>query len=314
MNGFSDRPDDPDDVTIWAGRLRSWPANPPAACDEPDDDTVRSDRTEGDAPHEETVRSPRADAVEAVVGPPPVEPDEATVRSGRTAPDDDTVRVERGIGDGAPDRATPHLGAAADDTVITGRVSSRSAAVDDATVRVHPVEPDGAAEPDDATVRPRAVDAAARRADVPEDTAPGSRTRRPLAGPNGEQAVDELDDTTRPRRAPGPDSDDDTRAGSRRARRAEATRPMAATGPAIPAGSRAAHVPVAAERSSYAPRGGDPVRVERAAPVGRPTSSPDASAVHPRTARRGAWRVLLLAVAVVLVVGGAVTGVVLLLG
>ncbi len=56
MSGPFDRPDDPDEVTLWAGRLRAWPANPPAPADDDatastvaddlDDATVRSDARE----------------------------------------------------------------------------------------------------------------------------------------------------------------------------------------------------------------------------------------------------------------------------
>ena len=54
MSGPYDRPDDPDEVTLWAGRLRSWPTPAPAEDDELADETVLSRR---DTPDDDTVRS-----------------------------------------------------------------------------------------------------------------------------------------------------------------------------------------------------------------------------------------------------------------
>lgn len=272
MSDPSDRSDDPDDVTLWAGRLRSWPANPPSV--EQDDDTVRSgsdggrERDDHTVQDDDTVRSSAPRAAEAQVRSTRDEPDDATVRSRRTASDDDTIR-------------SPTTGA---------------------------VTPSG-----------RLLD----------DTVPGARTRRPIAvehpavehpaaehpaaeHPAVEQPSDALAETTRPRRTP--DADGDTHAGSRRARRAEAERSATPPEAVIPGGLRAAHVPAAAQRIGYAPRADEPVRVERSTPVERPRATADPSTIHPRSARDGVRRALILAVVVVVLLGAAVTGAVLLLG
>ena len=46
MSGPYDVPDDPDEVTLWAGRLRAWPTRPSAPVDaeEIDEDTAVSAR------------------------------------------------------------------------------------------------------------------------------------------------------------------------------------------------------------------------------------------------------------------------------
>lgn len=82
MSGPYDVPDDPDEVTLWAGRLRAWPTRPsaPVDADEIDEDTAVSARL---AAGEDTVRVAR----DAPVGD--------TVRVVRDAPGDDTVRVTR---------------------------------------------------------------------------------------------------------------------------------------------------------------------------------------------------------------------------
>ncbi|PZO55739.1 MAG: hypothetical protein DI639_17815 [Leifsonia xyli] len=117
MSGPFDVPDDPDDVTLWAGRLRAWPTPPveSAATDDPDDvddDTAISPRN---APADDTVRVARN------------APADDTVRVARDAPADDTVRVARD--------------APADDTVRVPRpqpVPPAPEVVDDETVRVSP--------------------------------------------------------------------------------------------------------------------------------------------------------------------------------
>jgi hypothetical protein len=106
VSGPYDVPDDPDDVTLWAGRLRAWPtpaAAAPGSGDDEDtaisarpvaDDTVRVSRP---VPPDDTMRVDRPAPVPA--------PADDTVRVDRPAPADDTVQVRR---------ATP---TPADDTV-----------------------------------------------------------------------------------------------------------------------------------------------------------------------------------------------------
>ncbi|MFG6280937.1 hypothetical protein [Microbacterium sp. S16(2024)] len=92
MSGPYDVPDDPDDVTLWAGRLRPWPARPDPAVDdgdEIDEDTAVSLRS---ARAEDTVRVVRE------------EPSDATVRIVRDEPSDETARARGGEGAAA---ATP---------------------------------------------------------------------------------------------------------------------------------------------------------------------------------------------------------------
>lgn len=253
MSGPYDRPDDPDEVTLWAGRLRSWPANPPAEADDAD-------------------------------------VDDATVRSGDDEPDDATVIARRETPVDEPD---------------------------DATVVAHRAVP--AAELDDDTVRrPPADEPTRRRGDVApppldDDTEPGSRTRRP-------PALVEPDDDTRPRTAPG--DTEDTRAGSRRARRAASAAPSSggaeratiAHDPSVPGAQREAHVPTALQRESYAPRADAPVRVERSVRPAPSEPRRDAALVRPRATRGSAWRALLIGAAVVLLLAAAAGAAVLLLG
>ncbi|SDO44644.1 hypothetical protein SAMN04487848_0935 [Microbacterium sp. ru370.1] len=269
MSGPDDRPDDPDEVTLWAGRLRAWPANPPADADEADvdDSAVRSG---DDEPDDATAIAHPATPVD--------EPDDATVIARRAAPADEP---------------------------------------DDATVVAHRAVP--AAELDDDTVRRAPADEPTRRRGevatppIDDDTEPGSRTRRP-------SALVEPDDSTRPRTAPG--DTDDTRAGSRRARRAASGEASSggeepatvALGPAVPGALREARVPSALQRESYDPRVDAPIRVERSV---RPTlSAPrrDAALVRPRATRGSAWRALLIGAAVVLLLAAAAGAAVLLPG
>lgn len=315
MSGPGDRPDDPDEVTLWAGRLRGWAAhNAPSTArsddDGVDDATLRpgTDRARDvaaagpeDLPVDElddaTLRSPSRDTVH--------EPDDATVvarpRGPVDEPDDATVL--------SPTRDTGHE-------------------PDDATILARPRGPED--EPDDATV-------VSRPAPGDEPTIAVAPARAPL---------DELDETTRPRvavtpraeavdddtvRREAPDDSGDTRAGTRRARRsaaaaaaaganADADADVVAPGRPSPSGSRLpeatrdARVPVALEREIYRPRADAPVRVERSAP--RPSAPPhrDAAAVRPRTTRRAAWRALLVGVAVVVVLAAVAVAAIVLLG
>lgn len=261
MSGPFDRPDDPDEVTLWAGRLRAWPANPPAPAD---DDATAS--TEAD------------------------DLDDATVRSDAREPDDATVIARRGEAVEESDDAT---------------VIARRASVDDETVRRVPL--------DDETERRVLVDdrTSVRAEALPaDDTAPGRRATRSPAPAIGEST----DDSTQPRRSPR--GADDTHAGSRRARRAEAATDAFPNRRSPDAGAavREARVPAALQREAYDPRVDAPIRVERSVAPARLEPGRDPALVRPRTARRGAWRALLIGAAVVLLLAAAAAAAVLLLG
>lgn len=287
MSGPFDRADDPDEVTLWAGRLRPWPANPPAAAD-----GGSPAAADADDPDDATVRSHAEDL------------DDATVRSDVREPDDATVIARRADAVAEPD----------DETVIARRVDT-AADADDRTVVARPAAPE--AELDDATVRRAPVQE--RTARSPEllpvdDTEPGLRARRSSA-----PAVDESpDDSTRPRRAP--DGVGDTQAGARRARRADAadasaSRRSADAGPqAVDGAVREARVPAALGREIYDPRVDAPIRVARSVPPARSGLRDDPALVRPRPARRGAWRALLIGTAVVLLLAAGAAAAVLLLG
>ncbi|MGC0368451.1 hypothetical protein [Microbacterium sp. SLBN-111] len=171
MSGPYDVPDDPDDVTLWAGRLRAWPTPPTVGTgtdeDEVDEDTAISARPVAD----DTVRVRRQ-----------VPPDD-TVRVDRPAPADDTVRVDRPAPVPAP----------ADDTVRVDRPAPVPAPADD-TVRVDRPAPVPA--PADDTVR---VDRPAPPVD--ETTAPGRR-RGGDAAPAETSTADTAAGTRRARRSP----------------------------------------------------------------------------------------------------------------
>lgn len=157
MSGPYDRADDPDEVTLWAGRLRAWPT-PPSTVDDVDDETVLS---RGADPDDDTVLS----AGESAAGD--------TVLSRGAVPDDTTV-----LSTGEP---------AADDTLLSPAVElvedEGADAETTAPRRAAPAAPD--AQPlDDARIdeatRPR------RRIDEGDggDTEAGSRrSRRQAAQP-----------------------------------------------------------------------------------------------------------------------------------
>ena len=294
MSGPADRSDDPDEVTIWAGRLRSWPANPPAEVDavpveeSPDDDTV--------------LVAPEA-------------PDDETALSSQHGAEDDTVLSTGAFA--ADDTVLAPGELAADDTVLSSRevaaddtVRSPSAPSADGVVTPPPggfgTRPRGGAVPappdsplDEATARSSRAAPAAQIADDVETTAP----RRAAAG--------DLDEATRRRSSAESGADPDTAAGTRRARRAsiEATVEPETS---VPGGRRDARSPVPLQRESYDRRRDVPVRVERRVEMRSPGLE-DAAAVRPR-ARRGAARVIVLAVIVGVLVAAAAVGAVLLLG
>lgn len=130
MSGPFDVPDDPDDVTLWAGRLRAWPTPPveSAATDDPDD------------VDDDTAVSPRN------------APADDTVRVLRDAPADDTVRVPR-------PQPVPHAPEVVDDETVrvappaSSRGPVESGIVDETTIpgRRRGVAPDDEAstDPDD---------------------------------------------------------------------------------------------------------------------------------------------------------------------
>lgn len=287
MSGPFDRADDPDEVTLWAGRLRPWPANPPAAAD-----GGSPAAADADDPDDATVRSHADD------------PDDATVRADVREPDDATVIARRADAVAEPDDATViarrvDIAADADDRTVVARPAAPEAELDDATVRRAPVEERAARSPELLPV---------------DDTEPGLRARRSSA-----PAVDESpDDSTRPRRAPG--GVDDTQAGTRRARRADAADASASrrsvdAGPqAVDGAVREARVPAALGREIYDPRVDAPIRVARSVPPARSGLRDDPALVRPRPARRGAWRALLIGTAVVLLLAAGVAAAVLLLG
>lgn len=108
MSGPSDVPDDPDEVTLWAGRLRPWPARPVSAGDdgdEIDEDTAVS------------LRSGRADDTVRVVRE---EPSDATVRIVRDESSDEMTRARGGEG-----AATATPDESFDDTIRGSREARR---------------------------------------------------------------------------------------------------------------------------------------------------------------------------------------------
>ncbi|MDQ1112690.1 hypothetical protein QE418_002138 [Microbacterium testaceum] len=123
MSGPYDRAEDPDEVTLWAGRLRAWPT-PPAVED--DDETILTRR---DAADDETVSATDAPADETVISRRIV-PEDDTLRSGAEAPADETVISRRIVPE--DDTLLSRVEVPDDETVISridtphdGAVSSR---------------------------------------------------------------------------------------------------------------------------------------------------------------------------------------------
>ncbi|WP_295841957.1 hypothetical protein [uncultured Microbacterium sp.] len=247
MSGPYDRPDDPDEVTLWAGRLRSWPTPPPAGDDELADETVLSRR---DTPDDDTVLS-AADAPEGetyVSRRTPGEgssaslverADEATVVSRREAPGegssaslveragDETIVSRREAPGEEPSASLVEL---PDDETIVSRaevpagemsrsrvdlpddatVVSRREALDDATIATPPTRPalPGRAGPADDEVGTTAPRRATTR--PPLDAAVPDEATRSRSTPEAEGVVP--DELTR-RRSSDPDPlDEATRA------------------------------------------------------------------------------------------------------
>ncbi len=202
MSGPYDRPDDPDEVTLWAGRLRSWPTPAPAEDDELADETVLSRRDT---------------------------PDDDTVRSAADVPEDETFVSRRTPGE---ESSASRVDLADEATVVSRREAtveessaSRVDLADEATVvsrREVPVEEPSASRvdlPDDETIVSRAEVPAGEmsrsRVDLPDDatvvshrevvddaTIASPPTRSALPGRAG-PADDEVG-TTAPRRAATP--------------------------------------------------------------------------------------------------------------
>lgn len=276
MSGPFDVPDDPDDVTLWAGRLRAWPTPPAdstdtADSDDVDDDTAMSSRN---APADDTVRVAR-DA-----------PADDTIRVARDAPADDTVRVPRPAVD-EPVRE-PH----------EQPVPAAPEVVDDETVRVAPrPSPRGPVEGgvvDETTIPGR------RRGSAPAEDAPDAEAS---PGPDAEASTDPDDGA----------STGDTAAGTRRARsRPRVEEPEIPFGDPVPT-PRGARIPTA-DHELYRPRADGAIRVTRTALPARSTDAPDAAEVRPRDVRRTRGRGALLVAAAVLVLAVAAVAVFLLMG
>lgn len=360
MSGPYDRPDDPDEVTLWSGRLRPWPAAPVPEGDV-DDETVRSGGTDldddtvvsGRLAHDDTVRSARPEV------------DDDTLRSAPALPDDDTVvsrsaRVDPGAAASDVDSSDADDPADAFTTTAPRRPLASIPDVDEVTRRRAAPVPDV----DEVTRRRPAsvpdVDEVTRRRPAPAPDVDEVTRRRPApaATPAPTPDVDEatrrrhvapdldLDDTTAPgarvRSAtpdaaspttpPAPDLDDQTASGARRrAARAADGAVLGAAAPdreapariapdrvapdrEVPGTVRAAHIPIAGEQQAYAPRTGEPVRVERRPSASAVRSEADVPASRRRTGRRGALRALILAGVIVVLLGVAVAAAVLLLG
>lgn len=163
MSGPRDTPDDPDEVTLWAGRLRAWPVAPEAG---EHDDTVRVERTpvgrrgstaaaDPGPPGDDTAHSAGRRRVDA----PGVEPaDEDTAPS--------AARSEAGVADIEPiDDDTVLSGARAPLAVADEERDDDGTPGDTATVRrARGAAPGGATRAADA----RDEDAAERASRTPE--------------------------------------------------------------------------------------------------------------------------------------------------
>ncbi|MBD8207639.1 hypothetical protein IFU08_03345 [Microbacterium sp. CFBP 8790] len=353
MSGPYDRPDDPDEVTLWSGRLRPWPAAPVPEGDL-DDETVRSGGADldddtvvsGRFAHDDTVRSAR----------PEVDDDTVVSRSVRIDPGAAPTDVDPVDADDPADAWTTTaprrpLASILDVDEVTRRRPAPVPDVDEVTRR----RPASVPEVDEVTRRRPApgpdVDEVTRRRPAPAATpAPtpdvDEATRRRHVAPDldlddttapGVRARSAIPDAVSPTTPPAPDLDDQTASGARRraARAADGAAGGAAapdraapdreaparTSPAriaadreVPGTVRAAHIPIAGEQQAYAPRTGEPVRVERRPSASAVRSEADVPASRRRTGRRGALRALILAGVIVVLLGVAVAAAVLLLG
>lgn len=188
MSGPFDRADDPDEVTLWSGRLRPWPAAP---VSDVDDETARTGETDLD---DDTVVSRH-------------HPDDVTVRSARHEIDDDTV-VSRSASD-APHPAPWHPAPAPFEPM------DAADAADELTTTAPRRRPVPAPDVDEVTRRRPAptpeVDDVTRRRPAPapevdDTTAPGTRARSVVApahpAPNHRAPAQEVPGTVRAAHVP----------------------------------------------------------------------------------------------------------------
>lgn len=352
MSGPYDRPDDPDEVTLWSGRLRPWPEAPVPEGDL-DDETVRSGGTDldddtvvsGRLAHDDTVRSARPEVDDDTLRSAPALPDDDTVVSrsaridpGATASDGDPVDADDPADAWTTTAPRRPLVSIPDVDEVTRRRPAPVPDVDEVTRR----RPASVPEVDEVTRRRPApapdVDEVTRRRPAPAATPDvDEATRRRHVAPDldlddttapGVRARSATPDAASPTTPPAPDLDDETASGARR-RAARAVGGAAAPdreSPArvapdrvapdreVPGTVRAAHIPIVGEQQAYAPRTGEPVRVERRPSASAVRSEADVPASHRRTGRRGALRALILAGVIVVLLGVAVAAAVLLLG
>lgn len=258
MSGPEGGDDDLDEVTLWAGRLRAWPAAPPS--DAEGDDTVRSERRSAreparavDAESDETVRWPRPPSAGG-------EPASGGPVDSEVLPDDDT----------APRRAA------------RSRADVLDHEADDQTVRSRPAADFTGPRPVVGVPAPEVPAAGDPVATAPAaDDLDGADTAAEATGADAPDADDTVDD------------DDTASAVHRRSPRAADPLVDATT----PGAGREAHAPTALHRETYGPRVDAPVRVARSAVPSVPRV-PDAAAVAPRHARGGARLLVLAAVIV----------------
>ncbi len=304
MSGPYDKPDDPEDVTLWAGRLRPWPASvTPATADDGADPAVNEDETliarRGTARRAE-VASDEAVADDTVIVPREraagAERDDTAIVARESQ--DHTVLVRRGATTNGPEADEVGDTAPAEPARRAGTVPDMRAADDDTAP--------GRRGPNDETVRsPRARE---RAEDVSADRTP--RTRGPEGGP--EPTLD--DTTTAARRTSGLAEPLPATAPGRR--RAGGVLPDLGAGVDVPPREeprvRTARVPGAEVREAYGPRGDDAIRVRRNEPVPRADSARDTAPVRPKQPHRGVAGPLIIGGTTVVVLAGALAAFVLL--
>lgn len=263
--------DDPEDVTLWAGRLRPWPAapvDPPATVSRAE--PIPAEGAEAD---DQTIRSPRSVPAPDAISSPRAPLGDETIPSTRAA---DAV-----AGPG-PERVATEPAGGVDDDTAPARPRIPPATIDD-TDAVEVTAP----------ARSRAALAAsATVGDSRDDDTDDSTAARPRAGA-GRSSVGGADASGMVPADPPPG-----RAAMRRA---------AAAPVDTDAARRAARVPDPQGRERYEPRPDDVVRVTRRETPSRSEGAPDAALVRPRAPRRGVGRTVLGAVTIVvlLVAAGA---------
>ncbi|BAJ73925.1 hypothetical protein MTES_0961 [Microbacterium testaceum StLB037] len=288
MSGPYDKPDDPEDVTLWAGRLRPWPASvTPATADDGADPAVNED---------ETLIARRGTARRAEVANEEAVADDTAIVARESQ--DHTVLVRRGATTNGPEADEVGDTAPAEPARRAGTVPDMRAADDDTAP--------GRRGPNDETVRsPRARE---RAEDVSADRTP--RTRGPEGGP--EPTLD--DTTTAARRTSGLAEPLPATAPGRR--RAGGVLPDLGAGVDVPPREeprvRTARVPGAEVREAYGPRGDDAIRVRRNEPVPRADSALDTASVRPKKPHRGVAGPLIIGGTTVVVLAGALAAFVLL--